>query len=666
MDNSSLFNQYFFEKEFDPPYQRNEYWLGLFEKMAKEIAREINPGTVLDAGCAMGFLVEALRKKKVNAYGVDISKYAISQAHENLRPLLRMGSLTDPFPQRYDLIIARNVFEYLSKSQAIKAIKNLTKYSDDIIFSSSPQDFKITAPLNVHPQEYWLELFAKHNFYRDMNFDASFISPWAVRVRKSREPVHRIIRSYEQRHTFLLQENQDLRSALIDLRLENERTLENNDTLIENIHALTKMIHDWDDHWNNLKNSRGWRFVEKVRKIVLVFIPENSKRRRLLMKMLKGKNTSDLSVVQLPSIDLAESQKVLSALEKPMVSIVKSDLRIALYTTDSWVTASAYLRFTAPSLYSNAGFELLDGMQSGGALRFHDDCDLVVIHRDFPRHKAKYDSVVNWANKNKKPVVYEIDDLLLEIPKIHPEYKYYAGCAKDIIKAIKSAAGVVCSTVELSDYLRRYNNNVWVIPNYIPERMWEFPKPLAREKSREIVIGYMGGMTHGPDLELITPCLQRILRDYKERVTMRFWGFVPRDLEDHPNVECFKQLLPDYTAFVPYFQKQSADIFVSPLRQNVFNTCKSPIKYLEYSAKGIPGVYSRIAPYENTITHGYNGFLAASEAEWESLLRELITNESLRLRIGSAAQKTILHEHLLKDHLMEWGTVYRAAAQRRY
>ncbi len=120
---------------------------------------------------------------------------------------------------------------------------------------------------------------------------------------KAGNPIHRIVRGYEQQHTFLLRENQELRSALIDLRRQNETTLKNNATLIENIHALTKMIHDWDDHWNNLKNSRGWKIVETARKIILVFIPENSKRRRLLMKILKGKNTPDLSVVQLPSID---------------------------------------------------------------------------------------------------------------------------------------------------------------------------------------------------------------------------------------------------------------------------------------------------------------------------------------------------------------------------
>jgi 2-polyprenyl-3-methyl-5-hydroxy-6-metoxy-1,4-benzoquinol methylase len=55
------------------PYERNEHWLTFFGKIADAIVREINPGSVLDAGCAMGFLVEALRQRGVEAYGVDIS-----------------------------------------------------------------------------------------------------------------------------------------------------------------------------------------------------------------------------------------------------------------------------------------------------------------------------------------------------------------------------------------------------------------------------------------------------------------------------------------------------------------------------------------------------------------------------------------------------------------
>jgi hypothetical protein len=46
---------------------------------------------------------------------------------------------------------------------------------------------------------YWAEQFARRQFYRDLDFDASFITPWAVRFRRSGEPFHRLVHRYERR-----------------------------------------------------------------------------------------------------------------------------------------------------------------------------------------------------------------------------------------------------------------------------------------------------------------------------------------------------------------------------------------------------------------------------------------------------------------------------------
>ena len=113
-------------------------------------------------------------------------------------------------------------------------------------------------------------------------------------------------------------------------------------------------------------------------------------------------------------------------------------------------------------------------------------------------------------------------------------------------------------------------------------------------------------------------------------------------------------------AFARYFSKQNIDIFIAPLRNNLFNRCKSCIKFLEYSALGTPGVYSRIAPYEGIVVHGENGFLASSPQEWEAYLGILIKDHILRRSMGNAAQDTV-KRMLLSDHAHEWGTVYRAA-----
>ena len=123
------------------PYCRMEPWLSFFAGIAEKIVHEMNPKTVLDVGCAKGFLVEALRDRGVEAFGLDISEYAISECRDDIKPYCWVASAVDPFPLRYDLIVCIEVLEHLPGSHAESAVANLCAHADDILFSSAPDDF---------------------------------------------------------------------------------------------------------------------------------------------------------------------------------------------------------------------------------------------------------------------------------------------------------------------------------------------------------------------------------------------------------------------------------------------------------------------------------------------------------------------------------------------
>jgi glycosyltransferase involved in cell wall biosynthesis len=121
-----------------------------------------------------------------------------------------------------------------------------------------------------------------------------------------------------------------------------------------------------------------------------------------------------------------------------------------------------------------------------------------------------------------------------------------------------------------------------------------------------------------------------------------------------PNVEVCPERFVSYAEFAAYFAHQSADILIAPLLDNSFNRCKSSIKFLEYAWLGIPGVYSRLEPYESVVQHGQNGFLAATLEEWEARLTELVSDGALRQRLGRAAQATVQQQWLLSNHGEYW------------
>jgi SAM-dependent methyltransferase len=192
------FGAFYYAHSCGRPYRRDAEWMAFFGGIADRIVEGIAPQRVLDAGCAFGLLVEALRTRGVDASGVDLSAYAIGRVDERVRAFCRRASITEEFQERYDLIVCIEVLEHMPSADAEAAISNMCRHSDDILVSSTPSDHGEPTHINVHPPEHWAELFARHDFHRDTEYDATFITEWAVRFRRRREPVYRVIRGYER------------------------------------------------------------------------------------------------------------------------------------------------------------------------------------------------------------------------------------------------------------------------------------------------------------------------------------------------------------------------------------------------------------------------------------------------------------------------------------
>jgi SAM-dependent methyltransferase len=228
MPGASDFGEFYYRNCCGQPYERNEAWLTFFGTIADRIVADVNPRTVLDAGCAIGLLVETLRARGVEAEGIDLSSWAIAHASEAAKPFVREGSITAPFPTRYDLIVCIEVVEHMPPEEAEKAIANFAAHTDEVIFSSTPFDYKEPTHVNVRMPEDWAESFARHGFYRDVDYDASFVTKWAARFTRRQAPVHRLVRVYERRFRQLRAAELDARAYAVDVQnrlaaVENER-----------------------------------------------------------------------------------------------------------------------------------------------------------------------------------------------------------------------------------------------------------------------------------------------------------------------------------------------------------------------------------------------------------------------------------------------------------
>lgn len=325
----------------------------------------------------------------------------------------------------------------------------------------------------------------------------------------------------------------------------------------------------------------------------------------------------------------------------------------------------AYIRLIAP--FRQAGICLIDGMENGRA--FPDraaEGDVIIIQRQFPQRFNEYQEIIKIAKSERKPVVFDLDDLLFFLPPDHPDRltHSFTPALLPMLQALLEADVVIVSTPRLREVLLPFNENIAVLPNYFDDTLWCLKSPLSEERSQQdaLIIGYMGTNSHKPDLEYIAPVLLRLLERYSPKLSLSFWGTPPpASLASHPQVQWAPVGIRSYPEFVKWFQAQSADILIAPLVDNLFNRCKSPLKFFEYSSLGAPGVFSRLDPYESIVRHGYNGFLATTLEEWEECLMQLIEDKALRARIAAEAQADIEREWLLSRNISKWQEAFQGA-----
>lgn len=360
-------------------YKDNRGLKEFYQQFADKIVKDFHPKTFLDIGCAMGTLVAALRDRGVNAYGIDVSEYAISQVPEDIRPYCRAQSalenLPADFPTHYDMVSCIEMIEHLEEPDGLALIKKMCTYADTLLLSSTPQAGDEPTHLNVQQPEYWVKHFAPYQFLHKLDYDSSYISPqalcfyhadhkeWSDLVedyerycRLTHERIAAQFDSLLREKDLLITNLENSVSSLTDAKNQTETALERlNETLDDMQNQLRVLIADRDykqSLYQEISNSTWWKLTKPGRwavakcKNVLRRIPlvpkmvngfrlfrqvgfsglvERMKAKRVLRRHIP-KNS--LSIGKFMSAETAVKQ-----LETPFDKEVKISILVPLYNT---------------------------------------------------------------------------------------------------------------------------------------------------------------------------------------------------------------------------------------------------------------------------------------------------------------------------------------------
>ena len=154
----------------------------------RPVARDIiihfglKPGMrVLDVGCGKGFLVKDLRVEcpGLEAFGVDISRYALMHCERDVAGRVHLGSAESlPFPDRsFDAVVSINTLHNLSRERVIVAIKEIERLAPghafvqvDAYYTPEQRElfmqWVLTAEFHGYPEQ-WLQVFKEAGYTGD-------------------------------------------------------------------------------------------------------------------------------------------------------------------------------------------------------------------------------------------------------------------------------------------------------------------------------------------------------------------------------------------------------------------------------------------------------------------------------------------------------------------
>lgn len=172
----NIFDEKYYEDGINNHISGYENYRWMPERTIREatsIIEKVNFETVLDFGCAKGFMVYAMRLLGKEAYGVDISEYAVNAGMSEVKDYLSIINSVDDIKGNYDLIMAKDVLEHVPYDvlpSILKAFRIRCRnilvavpLGDNKKFRIRQYEMDITHVIR-EPEEFWLKALGEAGF----------------------------------------------------------------------------------------------------------------------------------------------------------------------------------------------------------------------------------------------------------------------------------------------------------------------------------------------------------------------------------------------------------------------------------------------------------------------------------------------------------------------
>ena len=334
-------------------------------------------------------------------------------------------------------------------------------------------------------------------------------------------------------------------------------------------------------------------------------------------------------------------------------------------------------------------------------MNFWKQYQIVSFHRSIGPDFEKSVELIQTLNTMGIITVCDIDDYWMP-GKEHPIHDIikFNKINEKITANLKVAKYVTTTTTIFADEIRKYNKNVFVLPNAINPN-----EPQFKEKTLEsdrLRFGWLGGSSHLHDIQILDDAFNKLSK-YKDDVQYVLCGFDTRgtvtEINSQTGEHIKRNILPAETVWAQYekiftqdykivsdnykkhLQLYNQDVFpneivesylrvwtkpvtsyaknyskfdvsLAPIKNHMFNRMKSQLKVIEAGFYKKAIIASNIGPYTLDLKHCLkNGEFVDGNAllvdevrnhsDWAKYMEKLIKNPNMAKDMGERLYETV-------------------------
>lgn len=276
--------------------------------------------------------------------------------------------------------------------------------------------------------------------------------------------------------------------------------------------------------------------------------------------------------------------------------------------------------------------------------------DVVVFQREA---NIQILNLLGYFKKLQKRVVFDVDDLLSNVPVFLTMHKHSLRTKKYLQKALRMSDAVTVTNQRLKNELTHFNSNVIVIPNCSSAARHDGLKNRASE-----VINLVIASSDTVQVDFMIPVLKKL--NQQTELNFHLIGIgPPGKFIAHAGIKIELHENMSYDNFKSFLSSLDNAIGLIPLDDSKFSSCKSAIKFADFSLSGVVAICSSVPPYSDTVINGETGILVPNDLDsWYEAIRMVGSSKELRSSLLKAARCYCLENFAPNKSAEKWQELF--------